>query len=60
MNKNRYLSFSLAFLALCLVFNLDGCHGVFTPDPKDQRLPAYTESGNSVSGILVKGVGWGV
>jgi len=55
----KALSVASVSLALGFFLGLDGClKEVFTPDPSDPRLPAYTEKGNEIGGALINNVAW--
>lgn len=41
-----------------LLLILNGCEGIFVPDPIDPRIPKYTEDGNNVAGAFINDNIW--
>ena len=56
MKKLSFIKISTVLVYLFLILN--GCDGIFVPDPIDPRIPKYTEDGNNVAGAFINDNAW--
>lgn len=56
MKKFSFIKTSAVLVILFLILN--GCEGIFVPDPIDPRIPKYTENGNNVAGAFINDNIW--
>lgn len=56
MKKFKFIKISTTLVVLFLILN--GCDGIFVPDPIDPRIPKYTEDGNNVAGSFINDNVW--
>ena len=56
MKKFYFIKTSAVLVILFLILN--GCDGIFVPDPIDPRIPKYTEDGNNVAGAYINDNIW--
>ncbi|WP_163711389.1 hypothetical protein [Mangrovibacterium lignilyticum] len=56
MKKFYFIKIRTVLVILFLILN--GCDGIFVPDPIDPRIPKYTEDGNNVAGAFINDNIW--
>jgi len=56
MKKFYFIKISAVLVILFLILN--GCDGIFVPDPIDPRIPKYTEDGNNIAGAYINDNIW--
>lgn len=54
----RFYFIRISSLLVIFFLVLNGCNGIFVPDPIDPRIPKYTEDGNNVSGAFINDNIW--